>query len=42
MVKRQKIKVMATKYYINRGRISLSNKKEENYENNTKDNIYLD
>ena len=42
MVKKQKTKAMITKCYKNRKRISLSYKKEKNYESDIKDNINSD
>lgn len=42
MVKRRKIKAMTIKYCKDKKRISLFNRKKENYENNIKDNTDLD
>lgn len=42
MVKKQKTKAMAAKPQRNRKEISLSNKKEENYKNNTENKLDLD
>ena len=42
MIEKRKIEAMATKCQKVRGRISLSNKKKKNYENDTKDETDLD
>lgn len=39
---RYKIKAIIAKCYRNRGRISLSNRKKENYEDNIENNTDLD
>lgn len=40
-MQKQKIEAMTTKHYKNRGGISLSNKKYENYEGDIGDDIDL-